>query len=275
MLWVVFLVGDYGFIVIETSLTIDGFLAFYAGVLTFLGTVSLGVVTVWQSIKANSINTALSERQMKLFEFENKYAKLNHLKETLSKAINIIDTSIFSRVTEITFHEDWRSLKADIDYIYNKAYDESALILAKYHFLEESCKDCSACAKPCDFGEVDLDIQEKIKSFLLYYAGFAKSYTDELKILKKELQQLIRWVSFPKEQQERFSADDKTRCEYTYTTFRNFINSKNAIYERLVNDSHIELLRCMVQSKRLIEQKQNKLKQDLVTFGVEEQQNER
>lgn len=51
--------GDQGFIFIETSLTVGDALSFYGTLLSFIGTIALGILALYQNIQANKINHRL------------------------------------------------------------------------------------------------------------------------------------------------------------------------------------------------------------------------
>lgn len=59
IIWISYFIGDRGYILIYTSLNIGDALGFYGSVLSFIGTVSLGIVALWQGHKANQINVRL------------------------------------------------------------------------------------------------------------------------------------------------------------------------------------------------------------------------
>ena len=70
-----YLLGDYGIVLIHTSLSIDGLLAYYGGFLTFIGTAILGLVTITQTQKANEETEKANRRMIDLTEkqlFESK-----------------------------------------------------------------------------------------------------------------------------------------------------------------------------------------------------------
>ena len=63
-----YLLGDYGFVLIRTSLSIDGLLAYYGGFLAFIGTTILGLVTITQTQKANEETDKANRRMIELTE---------------------------------------------------------------------------------------------------------------------------------------------------------------------------------------------------------------
>lgn len=52
-------IGDQGFILINTSLTVGDALSFYGTLLSFIGTIALGILALYQNIQANKINHRL------------------------------------------------------------------------------------------------------------------------------------------------------------------------------------------------------------------------
>ena len=89
VLWFCYFIGDCGFILIKTSLTIDGFLDFYGSFLAFLGTVALGALALWQNhkfkiendkaqskleqVNDNVLNLDIKKDKERLFEIYFKY----------------------------------------------------------------------------------------------------------------------------------------------------------------------------------------------------------
>ena len=65
IIWICYFIGDCGFILIRTSLTIDGFWVLYGSFLAFLGTVALGALALWQNKRYQTENNKLNK---KLFE---------------------------------------------------------------------------------------------------------------------------------------------------------------------------------------------------------------
>lgn len=61
IIWICYFIGDCGYILIHTSLTVDGALCFLGSLLAFLGTVALGALALWQNKEANNINQKLSQ----------------------------------------------------------------------------------------------------------------------------------------------------------------------------------------------------------------------
>ena len=49
IIWLIYLLGDYGIVFVHTSLDVGDFLSFYGTVLTFAGTVALSVLALWQN----------------------------------------------------------------------------------------------------------------------------------------------------------------------------------------------------------------------------------
>lgn len=59
IIFIAYFLGECGYALIYTNLSIGDALGFYGSVLSFLGTISLGIVALWQNHKANQINTRL------------------------------------------------------------------------------------------------------------------------------------------------------------------------------------------------------------------------
>lgn len=64
LIWLCYFVGDNCFILINTSLTVGDALGFYAALLSFIGTVVLGVVAVWQNKQATEISKQLLQNEL-------------------------------------------------------------------------------------------------------------------------------------------------------------------------------------------------------------------
>lgn len=56
IIWFLYFIGDSGYILIHTSLTVGDALSVYCSLLAFLGTIFLGAIAAWQNNKANQIN---------------------------------------------------------------------------------------------------------------------------------------------------------------------------------------------------------------------------
>lgn len=59
VIFLLYCIGDHGFILIDTSLTVGDALSFYGTLLSFIGTVALGILALYQNIQANKINHRL------------------------------------------------------------------------------------------------------------------------------------------------------------------------------------------------------------------------
>lgn len=59
IIFISYLIGDNGFILINTSLTVGDALTFYTSFLTFCGTILLGIIAVWQNNNATKISNRL------------------------------------------------------------------------------------------------------------------------------------------------------------------------------------------------------------------------
>lgn len=55
LIWFIYFIGDNGFILINTSLKVGDALVFYGSLLTFSGTVGLGVLALWQNIRIGNM----------------------------------------------------------------------------------------------------------------------------------------------------------------------------------------------------------------------------
>lgn len=75
IVWFLYYIGDLGFIVINTSLSIDGFLGFYGAFLSFLGTITLGILALWQNKKFKIENDISQTRLEDLTNQANEISK--------------------------------------------------------------------------------------------------------------------------------------------------------------------------------------------------------
>lgn len=71
IIWFAFFIGDCGYVLIHTSLGVGDLLSYYGTTLSFIGTVSLGAVTIIQNNRLTKMNLLLLE--------ENKRAQLPSL----------------------------------------------------------------------------------------------------------------------------------------------------------------------------------------------------
>lgn len=70
LIYFTYFIGDSGFVLIKTSLRVGEALGFYGSFLTFIGTVALGALALWQNKKANYINKRLSLLEKERFKLE-------------------------------------------------------------------------------------------------------------------------------------------------------------------------------------------------------------
>lgn len=61
-IWVSFLVGDNGFVIIHTSLSVGDALGFYGSVLAFIATGALGLIAVMQNNRLQTLETGVANR---------------------------------------------------------------------------------------------------------------------------------------------------------------------------------------------------------------------
>ena len=71
ILWLCYYIGDCGFVLIRTSLTIDGLLGFYGSFLAFSGTAALGVLAFWQNRQYQAENKRLNKMLFEAQIFSN------------------------------------------------------------------------------------------------------------------------------------------------------------------------------------------------------------
>jgi len=64
LIWFFYLIGDCGIIIVNTSLSADGALGFYGTLLSFLGTVALGALALWQNRNLAKANQDLTMLQL-------------------------------------------------------------------------------------------------------------------------------------------------------------------------------------------------------------------
>jgi hypothetical protein len=71
IIWCIYFIGHW-FPLLPDYIKAGEFLSFYGSVLTFIGTISLGVLALWQNIKSNYINKRISsiENRRLIFDFQ-------------------------------------------------------------------------------------------------------------------------------------------------------------------------------------------------------------
>lgn len=79
-IWLIYLLGDYGVVFIHTSLGVGDVLSFYGTVLTFVGTVALSALALWQ----NKQIALKSQEYTELMERNERQRNLPVLKITLT-----------------------------------------------------------------------------------------------------------------------------------------------------------------------------------------------
>ena len=62
LIWLSYLLGRNGFIIFSTELSEDGAFSFYSTVLTFIGTLGLGAVSLWQNMQYKRQSDAYNEK---------------------------------------------------------------------------------------------------------------------------------------------------------------------------------------------------------------------
>ncbi len=79
--WLLYYIGDCGYIFIETSLTVGDALGFYGSFLAFLGTVALGALALWQNKQISKIqnDTTIANIQTPVFIIESINYNDKHL----------------------------------------------------------------------------------------------------------------------------------------------------------------------------------------------------
>lgn len=101
-IWLAFFLGNCGYVLINTSMTIDGAFQFYGSILAFIGTISLGMLAFWQNKRFKKENDKSQKKIMKLTaQSNNTYNQLLKLeKDKFRPYISIIDKTIFFTVGE-------------------------------------------------------------------------------------------------------------------------------------------------------------------------------
>ena len=64
LIFILYFIGDHGYNLVYTSLTVGDALGFYGSLLSFLGTISLGALALWQNYKLNKVNQTLTALQL-------------------------------------------------------------------------------------------------------------------------------------------------------------------------------------------------------------------
>lgn len=75
IIWVAYYIGDHGYVVIKTSLSVDGVFGFYGAFLSFLGTIALGSLALWQNRKYKAENDESQKRLEKLVNQANEISR--------------------------------------------------------------------------------------------------------------------------------------------------------------------------------------------------------
>lgn len=120
--WGAYFIGDCGFVLIYTSLTIDGLLSFYGTFLAFLGTVALGALALWQNKNIYNRNKE-HERIMSakenyvLFDFSyynSKYISLSNNKDTKVEKIDFNGKKAFWNYQSLDINDTKLHIEFDI-----------------------------------------------------------------------------------------------------------------------------------------------------------------
>jgi len=90
VIWLIYLIGDY-LIGIPTDIQAGEVLNFYGTFLTFIGTVALSALAVWQNKKANDINERLSLLEEEKYKLEMRpFAMISDWKANIEDVISVI-----------------------------------------------------------------------------------------------------------------------------------------------------------------------------------------
>lgn len=87
--------GDNGYVLICTSLEVGDALGFYGSLLTFIGTLFLGLLALWQNKKANEINMNL----LNITKESNEFEKLKYMSFILIEDVSISVVDNIFRLT--------------------------------------------------------------------------------------------------------------------------------------------------------------------------------
>lgn len=111
IIFISYFIGERGYVLIYTNLSIGDALSFYGSVLSFLGTISLGIVALWQNHKANQINLRL----------------LNITEDTGIPTIDIMQCN----------YDEFK--KIDLNQVIEININDTDIILNKYNEPEDYC----------------------------------------------------------------------------------------------------------------------------------------
>ncbi len=266
-----YLAGDYGFGIIKTSLSIDGILAFYGGFLAFIGTVSLGCLTVWQSIRANELNNKVIQRQEELLHYNSKVENIKRIKDIIASLLCSVDIMIFDRFTLITAKEDREKLRNDISFAYNKAFLKPIELTQMFPYLNEKISEIPFNSM---FGNISSELDKSIMHTMSSFYNLSKKYTKELDELRKNINKLINWEEHLRANRGVSSLNDVKNFQYTYSNLISYIDSKKITHEALVNIDYIEVMKSLNAAQLALDNELKKLEKDFIFIFPTEPQND-
>lgn len=86
MIWVLYVLGDYGYGFFMTSLSVGDALVFVSSILVFLGTIALGALVLWQNHNFKKKN---DEKDKFLLHVENEKIRVQYLPQFLIQSADI------------------------------------------------------------------------------------------------------------------------------------------------------------------------------------------
>ncbi len=192
-----------------TDLTLDGLLALHAGILTFIGTVSLGAVTVWQNKKSSTAQIDMAKRQLKMVSYQAQEIKLKQLKDAIIQTIKSIDSNIFSKIANVRNTENRKELLEYIHLTRKTILDAHTNLNFFTEFCVSECPDCTFCQTPCAVQNFDKTYKENINKLRKNLYAYIVEYIDEIDTLAQKISLLTLCETIKEEQFTRLTNNQK------------------------------------------------------------------
>lgn len=221
-------------------------LAFYGSFLGFVGTTSLGIISLYQTKKANDVNKKLADRQLELINYEYKLNRLNKINDIFTNLLRNIDMMVVNKINYIGALEDVLSLRDEFQTaLKNVELGKISLDLTREFVISCDSVDCENCKKVCDYKSISEPLKEEMSQIRIEYYNFSTQYFNIVGNIVNKLNKVIQSNHYSNETQklmfrlkemenEMTSASDKLIILQLISNFNNynFFNEYKEIYEK-------------------------------------------
>ena len=221
-------------------------LAFYGSFLGFIGTTSLGIISLYQTKKANDVNKKLADRQLELINYEYKLSRLNKINDIFTNLLRNIDMMVVNKINYIGALEDVLSLRDEFQTaLKNAELGKISLDLTREFVISCNNVDCENCKKLCDYKSISEPLKEEMSQIRIEYYNFSTQYINIIGNITNKLNKVIQSNHYSNETQklmfrlkemenEMTSGSDKLIILQLISNFNNynFFNEYKEIFEK-------------------------------------------